>query len=155
MIQVLSIFILFLIMDGCSLTAPQRPQVTIKNVVIDSHIHIKSPKSRQLIQRFKEYWHYRMIGDYQKAFAYELPYQQYVITLKKYRLITGGQYMADKILLKDITYQNNCAVVKRIVILNEYNISKKDKWCYVKDNWYHKFYQSILPPKTIEEAEFQ
>lgn len=155
MIQILSIVIIFFAISGCSLTTLHKPHLDIKDVLVDSNISFTSPKYRQLVQRFKEYWHYRMTGDYKKAFRYELPYQQYTISLQRYKLLSGGGYLADKIFLKEIINKDGCARVSRIVVLNDHNISKKGKWCYIKDNWYHKFYQSILPPKSIEEAEFQ
>jgi hypothetical protein len=110
---------------------------------------------KRLKQRFQEYWQYRINGDYKHSFAYELPYQQYITGLKQYKLISGGKYMADKIILYHIHHGKECTIVDRIVIMNHKKILKKDKWCFIKDNWYHRFYQSIFPPETAEEAKFQ
>ncbi|SMC10169.1 hypothetical protein [Nitratiruptor tergarcus] len=144
---------LLIFFSGCNLKSPA-PYVTIKNVAVGKDINI-TKADRRLIRRFREYWQYRINGDYEHSYLYELPYQKYLIQLEKYKMEHGGKYKAKKIVLRNIRYDGGCAIIDRIVVIDDKNFTKKDKWCFIKDNWYHKFYQSIVPPKTIEEAQYQ
>lgn len=107
----------------------------------------------QLLKRCNEYWQARAKGDMRKAWEYELPYQKYLTSFEEYAAQVGpsDKTICTKILEKD----NKERIVQRKITIGKRNILKKDKWIFVKDNWYHKFYQTIFPPETEEEADFQ
>ncbi len=124
-------------------------------------IHQPQPLSleekKELLQkRFEEYWQARAEGNYQKSWLYELPSQQFLSSYARYKIMAPG-YKGMKITLyKIILFTPTQAVLERkIEDKRGRTFIKKDKWFFVKDNWYHKFYQSILPPETEEEAQFQ
>ena len=141
--------IIFLI-NGCSLKIPHSP-----NVSYSKHVKIDSRKTKLLVKRFIEYWDSRIKGDAQKAWKYELPYQRYMMNFDLYKRLIG-MYKNAKIELSAISFRDkNTAIIERKISVHKKIWKKKDKWIYVQDNWYHKFYQSIFPPKTEEEAKFQ
>jgi len=144
---------------GCSARNEllQSKHIQIKNVYVEKHISQNEILHQKLIQRFKEYWHYRQNGDYKKSYEYELPYQRYLIPFIKYKSLAAGSYVGDKTILKGIQLdkKSGAAILQRRVYFGNFYKDKKDKWIFVNGQWYHKFYQSILPPKTKEEAEFQ
>ena len=144
---------------GCSVKHEllQSTHIQIKDVYVERHISQNEPLYRKLIQRFKEYWHYRQKGDYKKSYEYELPYQRYLMPFIKYKPLAAGSYVGNKTILKDmyLDKKNGIAILQRRVYFDNSYKDKKDKWIFVNGQWYHKFYQSILPLKTEEEAEFQ
>ena len=142
--------VLFWIFGGCSMrTIPTYSDVTYHQ------IKISDSKTKRLVERFVEYWHARTQGDMKKAWKFELPYQKFLSSFKKYKAEVGG-YKGAKIELVGIRYEvPNIAIVTRKVRIGKNVMLKKDKWLYIKDTWYHKYYQTIFPPETMEEAEFQ
>ena len=114
-------------------------------------------EKKQLLQkRFLEYWQARTAGNYQKSWEYELPSQRFLSSFNRYKITAPGYKGTKVTLYKIVLFTPTQAVVERkIEDKKGHTFIKKDKWFFVKDNWYHKFYQSILPPKTKEEAEFQ
>lgn len=114
-------------------------------------------EKRQLLQkRFTEYWQARMQGDYRKSWQYELPSQRFLTSFERYKAMASG-YKGMKVEFGKILYisPDEAIIERRIKTSQKSVVVKKDKWFFVKDNWYHKFYQSVFPPKTDEEAEFQ
>ncbi len=137
--------ILFII--GCS------HKVTFTDV--QSSLHPQSSKEKELIRRFKEYWHARVNGQYNISYNYELPYQQYTINFDKYRK-TLGLYRNSKISLLKLEYpQKNIAIIIRKMDGKKNSWIKKDKWIYLDGKWYHKYYQTLFPPLNEKEAQFQ
>ena len=144
------LFSIIFLISGCSLKIPHSPNVSYSN-----HVKMDSRKTKLLVKRFVEYWGSRIKGDAKKAWEYELPYQRYLTPFKEYRKLLSG-YARAKIELVNIQFLDpDRAIIVRRVHIKHKTLQKKDLWIYVKDNWYHKFYQSILPPKTLEEADFQ
>jgi len=148
--------ILFL---GCSAKNKhlKSKHLKITDVYVKQYIFKNDNLQQKLIQRFKEYWHYRQKGDYNKSYMFELPYQRYLMPFPKYKALAAGSYVGKKTVLEKINLdkKNSQAILQRKVYFNNLYRIKKDKWLYINGQWYHKFYQSILPPKTEEEAEFQ
>jgi len=153
--KTLHIFIIstiLLLIEGCSIRIP-----TVSDVIYNKkNVIAKKRKERLLIKRFVEYWHYRQNGDFKNSWKYELPYQKYVISYKKYKALISNTPAKKTVLEKIIYLEPNLAIIIRKIYKNKNSsFMRKDKWIYVKDNWYHKFYQTIFPPETKEEAEFQ
>jgi len=140
-----------LLLTACAPKLPSYPEVSYNNKEIQ-----RDSKTKLLVKRFLEYWHYRTIGDMKKAWEYELPYQKYLNSFERYKGMVGPS-IGSKTELVKIKYPNaDEAIITRKVYLGKKDILiKKDKWYYVKDNWYHKFYQTIFPPENEEEAQFQ
>ncbi len=147
---IIVIFVLWTFI-GCSIgSIPQYPNVGYEKNIIKS-----DKKERKLVKRFVEYWYARTQGDLNKSWEYELPYQKFLGSFKRYKAEVGG-YEGAKIKLLRIKYLTPSeAIIMREVQMGKKRLVKKDKWFYLKDNWYHKYYQTIFPPETMEEAEFQ
>lgn len=145
------LLLFILIFTGCGVYKTSYP-----NVVVPKSIEFKDKKTKLLIQRFQQYWFYRTHGDYNKSWLYELPHYRFKEFLENYKVMAGS-YANTKIVLKKITYMHpNVAIIERDVVFEDNTtVSKKDKWIYIKDNWYHKFYQAIFPPQSNKEAIFQ
>jgi len=138
-----------LLFTACTPKLPSYPEVSYnKEIQQDS-------KTKLLVKRFLEYWHYRTIGDMKKAWEYELPYQKYLSDFKRYKGMVGPSIGSKTELVKIEYPAADEAIITRKVHLGKDVLTKKDKWYYVKDNWYHKFYQTIFPPENEEEAQFQ
>jgi len=150
LIKISIAFLMILLIGGCGIKIPHS-----KNVAYDQNLS-SNKKAKLLVKRFVEYWDARVRGDAKKSWEYELPYQKYLTDFQTYRKLLTG-YEKSQIVLKRIIFQNNnkALIEREVFIGHKEKVNKKDKWYYVKDNWYHKFYQSALPPKTVEEAKFQ
>ena len=135
--------ILFFSFTGCT---PKIPQYS--NVQTSLDIKKLSTKEKLLLKRFSEYWHYRLNRDFNKTFPYELPYQRYVTDFSWYKDNLVYSYGRGKVVLNKIEYQD----VNHTIITKEYfgqkgtHTKDTEEWFYVIDNWYHKFYQHIMPP---------
>jgi len=128
-----------------------------KVIFTDVHtsLHPQSNKEKGLVQRFEEYWHARVNGQYNKSYIYELPYQQFIIDFDRYKK-TLGLYKNSKVSLVKVQYpQKNVAIITRKMEGKNGSWIKKDKWIYVDGNWYHKYYQTLFPPLDEKEAQFQ
>jgi len=136
---------------GCSIKLPSSKYVYVENNKI-----VSDKKMTLLAKRFIEYWDARIKGDTARSWQYELPYMRYITTYNNYQAMAKGYY-GQKVVLVDIKPQrkNQVIVIRKVYINPKRYIIKKDKWFYVKDNWYHKFYQAVLPPQSEEESEFQ
>lgn len=125
-----------------------------KNVSILNDHNISS--DQKLLKRVAEYWHYRLHNDYQHSYTYELPYQRYLIPLKAYKSLIDGYGKNAKIEIISVKFPNPyTAIVQRRIKTSTTILFSKDKWVNVDGEWYHKFFQNILPPKNKEEQEFQ
>ena len=144
--------VIIILIGGCDIRIPKFSDVTYNQ----KNITASTKKEQLLIKRFMEYWHYRQNGDFQKSWKYELPYQRYVTPYQKYKALISN-IPGKRTVMEKVTYiEPNLAIIVRKVYKNKSSsFLKKDKWIYAKDNWYHKFYQTIFPPETTEEAEFQ
>ena len=115
-------------------------------------------KEKQLVQRFQNYWQHRSSCEIEKAFYYELPYQQYLLGLQEYLSQMDRRYCDAKVSLEKIEFNkenpNIAIIVRKVKLKNGHQYLAKDKWIYVDNQWYHKFYQTIFPPEE-EEADFQ
>ncbi len=142
--------IIVLLFAGCgtAIHTFENAQVTKR------YLNTKDKKEQLLVKRFLEYWHYRANGELEKSYSYELPYQRFLTPYKKYKGLIGG-YKGSKTTLVGIKFKNDTAIITRKVRFGKKELTRYDKWIFVKDNWYHKFYQTIFPPKDIEEAKFQ
>ena len=144
------LFSIIFLISGCSLKIPNSPNVSYNN-----HVKLDKRKTKLLVKRFIEYWDSRIKGDAKRSWEYELPYQRYLTPFDDYRRLLSG-YAHTKIELADIHFLDpDTAIITRKVHTKRKTYQRKDRWIYVKDNWYHKFYQSVLPPETVEEADFQ
>jgi hypothetical protein len=115
-----------------------------------------SLKERRLVRRFQEYWHYRLNGDLKKTYEYELPYQRFLLSYKEYKGLLDGYGKRARVELVSISFLHpDVAVIKRKIVTRKRTFEGKDKWLRVNGEWYHKFFQNILPPKNKEEEEFQ
>lgn len=146
-----SLISIILLFSACSIhSLPQ-----YKNVTINSDQNISSTPQK-LLTRVAEYWHYRLYNDYEHAYEYELPYQRYLVPLKAYRGLIDGYGKNAKIEIISIKFPNPyTAIVQRRIKTSKAILFSKDKWVNVDGEWYHKFFQNILPPKNKEEQEFQ
>lgn len=112
-------------------------------------------KQRLLQKRFQEYWHARSI-DLHKAYEYELPYQRYIGDFSLYKKLVVKTKKGTKAQIVKIEYPHpNIAIIQRQMIFGKKQSLRKDKWIYVNGQWYHRYYQSVLPPSNTEEAQFQ
>ena len=149
------LIIILFILSGCDKKISSSKNSELEYVTYNKTIKIKNEKESLLIKRFLEYWDARVKNNSELTWRYELPYQKYLIDFKDYKNLLSG-YKNTKISLnKILKLTNQEAILERYTTGNNKTITKKDKWIYIKNNWYHKFYQSILPPKDMEEAEFQ
>lgn len=140
-----------LLLIGCSIKLPSSKYVLIKNKKI-----LTNKKENLLAKRFIEYWDARIKGNTAKSWQYELPYMRYIMPYGTYKSMAKGYYGNKVILIQLEPKRNNEIIIIRKVFINpKHFVIKKDKWFYIKDNWYHKFYQAVLPPQSKEEAEFQ
>jgi len=113
-------------------------------------------KEKKLLRRFSLYWLYRIQGELDKSFEYELPYQKYIDGIKSYKSKIESLNSRTLTILKDIIYPYpNVAIIERELRLGNRVFKKKDKWIYIDGEWYHKYYQNILPPMNKEEMLFQ
>jgi hypothetical protein len=148
---------LFLI-TGCT-TSPTVPKIqTFEDVNVSDSIHASDAKTVDLINSFLFYWHARQNGDTNTSYYYELPYQKYVTPYEKYKKLISGLYYGVRTELNRISFQhnNNIAIITRKVYVSKgVSFPKKDKWIYYGNRWYHRFFQTVLPPKSAEEVEFQ
>jgi len=113
-----------------------------------------SKKEALLVQRFAQYWHKRLNGDYNSSYDFELPSQRYLVSLKEYKNVLG-LYKGSKADLVHISYPHpDIAIVTRKMRIKNKAFTRLDKWLFIDDNWYHKFYQTALPP-IGEEEKFQ
>ncbi|SMC10165.1 hypothetical protein [Nitratiruptor tergarcus] len=136
---------------GCATKIP-----SYQNIKINKAYFQGSSKEKKLVSAFANYWQARIKGDYKTSFSYELPYQQYIKDFNKYKELIGGIYKGTTITLKNIKYSHpNIAIVTRVVKIGKNLYPRKDKWIYIDGKWYHKFYQTILPPRNPEDADFQ
>lgn len=134
--------------SACSVKLPTYKEVKVENVNFDS------AKDKKLAKAFLEYWKARVRGEYTTSYKYELPYQRYIFDYKTYRKQIGSIYPGATVVLTKIEYKApNVAVVSREVKLGKKVYKKKDKWIYVDGEWYHKFYQNIMP--SLKDAEYQ
>ena len=145
--KIILLFFSILFFIGCA------SKVTFTDV--SASLHPMNSEEKELIQRFEEYWHARVNGQYNQSYKLELPYQQYTVDFDKYRK-TLGLYRNSKVLLLEIKYpQKNVAIITRKMEGKNGSWIKKDKWIYVDGSWYHKYYQTIFPPLDEKEAQFQ
>jgi len=157
--NVLFFGIWILLFAGCSLH--NQTFSTFKqfnDVNVSDSLEITDKKTSLLVKSFLTYWHARQNGDTNTSYQYELPYQRYITPYNKYKKLVSGLYYGKRTELKNITFSHNqnIAIIDRNVYLqNNFSYPKKDKWIFFKNRWYHKFYQTVLPPKTKEEVEFQ
>ena len=141
--------VMVLFFSGCN------HQPSFSNIILPTYDNI-SNKERRLFKRFSEYWHYRLIKDFDRTYSYELPYQRYLIDKSTYKGLLDGYGEDTKVQLLKITFLSpDVAIIQRKIITKANTLTGKDKWIYVNGEWYHKFFQNILPPKNKEEAEFQ
>lgn len=144
------IYLLFFIIfiSGCSSIVLQ-PHYSDVNITVQNIDH-------RLAKRFSEYWFYRLHKQYANSYRYELPYQQYVIPLQEYKSQLDGYGKEAKVILYDIMMPRRyMAIIKKKIITKDVTLFSKDKWIKVDGEWYHKFFQNVLPPTTKEEEEFQ
>lgn len=148
----LIVFILLVAFYGeCSVQFPSS-----KYALVENKKNFTTQKKVLLAKRFIEYWDARIKGDTARSWKYELPYMQYIFPYESYKSMARGYY-GKKVVLMRIEPQNDneAIVIRKVYIAPDHFLIKKDKWLYIKDNWYHKFYQAILPPQSAKEAEFQ
>ena len=146
------IYIGILFLGGCASILPSFENVSYNKNLLD----LRDERAFKLTKRFLEYWHARAQGDYEKSWQYELPYQRYFLSFEKYRSLASG-YKGSVIELKKIDFiaPDEAIVERKVFFSDKKGVVKKDKWYEIDGKWYHKFYQSILPPESFEEAEFQ
>jgi len=146
------LILLVVLFVGCSVKLPSSQYASIEK----NRNSLNDHKKLLLAKRFIEYWDARIKGDTAKSWQYELPYMRYISTYENYKPMARGYY-GKKVVLMRVEPQNKdqAIVLRKVYITPDRYVVKKDQWFYVKDNWYHKFYQAILPPKSAKEAEFQ
>jgi hypothetical protein len=150
MIKYLLLILQIFFLLGCSSKIPN-----YSDVILPKDLNISDAKEKLLVKRFSEYWHLRSNGALEDSYKYELPHQRYLNTLEEYKRMTRG-YRGVKTKLVKIDYiDENQSIITRKVIQSNKEMIRKDKWFYILDNWYHKFYQTIFPPSNQEEAQFQ
>jgi hypothetical protein len=135
---------------GCVSGKPSYPDISYNAKLLTTK------EQEALAKRFAHYWHARIHEDYGTSWEMELPYQRFLMDFKNYKSLAGG-YKGAHVRLEKIEFiYPDEAVIDRVVIYpNNKQFVKKDKWYRVKGRWYHKFYQSVLPPKSVEEARYQ
>jgi len=148
----LILFILLVTFFGeCSVQLPSS-----KYAFIGDKKNLATHKRVLLAKRFIEYWDARIKGDTAKSWKYELPYMKYISPYESYKSMARGYYGKKVVLIRiEPQNENQVIVTRKVYITPDHFLIKKDKWLYIKDNWYHKFYQAILPPQSAKEAEFQ
>jgi hypothetical protein len=145
------VIIVIFFLSGCGVIS----QKNLTGVSINQKVKVSNYKEKKLMKRFLQYWHARTKGDMKTAWKYEMPYQKFLDGFNKYKSEVSG-YRGSTIELIKVEYPSkDVAIVVRRVRVGGKELLRKDKWIYVKDNWYHKYYQSVFPPETEEEAEFQ
>ena len=142
---------IMLFIAGCSVKTPK----PTKNISYEQNY--KKREYLLLLERFIQYWQNRVDGKIEDAWKYELPYQKYVTGFKQYKSLIGSYkgYHIQLIEIKQVA--PNVVIVTRKVYKTDPNnaTTKYDKWIKIDNTWYHKFYQNVFPPKSIEEFAFQ
>jgi len=112
-------------------------------------------KQKLLEKRFQGYWDARATN-LKEAYQYELPYQRYINDFSLYKKLVVKTKKGTKAQIVKIEYPHlNIAIIQRRMIFGKKQSLRKDKWIYVDGQWYHRYYQSVLPPSNMEEAQFQ
>lgn len=145
--KVISTFIILFIayfFIGCELEIPQYSSVDLSRVQKKN----LSKQEKLLLRRFAQYWNYRLKRDFAKTFSYELPYQKYITSFDYYKDNLIYSYGKGKIILDNIYFKdkNHAIITKEYINRKGEHFKDKEDWYYVIDNWYHKFYQYIMPP---------
>lgn len=125
----------------------------------NSHFHLShqsnQEKQKLLEKRFQDYWNARAT-DLKEAYQYELPYQRYLNDFSSYKKLVVKIKKGTKAKILKVEYPHpNVAVIDRQMNFGKKHVLRKDKWIYVDGQWYHRYYQSVLPPSNVEEAQFQ
>jgi len=148
MIRYIAGFFAILMFFGCESRVEEYKDVNVSSFVPSS------PKEELLVKRFARYWHDRVNGDYNSSYELELPSQRFVVPLESYKNVLG-LYKKWQVDFLGVSYPHpDIAIVKRKMKMKNKSWTRLDKWIFVDGNWYHKFYQTALPP-IGEEEKFQ
>ena len=128
-----------------------------EDVNLSQDLNLSTPKHRALANRFLHYWHARQHNEINTTYSFELPYQRYVTPYHIYRRRLGGLYSGARTQLHSISFPHEdvAIIVRRVYRPNGSFYDRKDKWIFTNGQWYHKYYQTVFPPKGKEEMEFQ
>lgn len=121
-----------------------------QNISIDENVTLVS----NLEERYLQYWEAFSKGEYEKSYAYELPYLNYLKSLQWYKEFHRTRRTDYKVKLLSIDIadnDSNIAYLKSEFISPRNTITLLDKWIKVENSWYHYYKQTILPepPKPI------
>jgi len=105
-----------------------------------------SEKEKLLSQRHLEYWDLFSSHAFEKAYAYEIPYERFLHTKKWYTMFNNNNIKAfQNKQLYFTKIRENVIDVRTTYISNTTNYSFHDRWFYVNKQWYHQMKTSILP----------
>ncbi len=126
------------------------------NVAIDQNISIDKniTNVENLKLRYQEYWEVFSKGEYDKSYAYELPYLNYIKSLQWYKdfnRIRKNDYKVSMLNIKSYPYDAKVALVRTRFQSPHKTFELSDRWVQVGDTWYHYYKQSLLPkpPRPI------
>ncbi len=145
--HLISILLLVIFMIGCSKESKTYQYVTVSNDLLKS---ATQPKEHTFIERFSDYWEANSLNDFEAAYAYELPYLNFLKSLDWYLDFKKTAKRRYNITLLEITpdSKDDDIIYARVHFDGKnLDVNLTEKWIFINDIWYHSYSQSILPPK--------
>jgi len=116
----------------------------------DIELVLKTDDEKNLANRVLKYWNYMSQHQFEKSYKMELPYQQYLYPLEKYKIINSGNNKHYYMTITNIKIKDNNATVSLKYKLHNTKLHLTDKWIKIKEIWYHKKRIKKLP-NNIDE----
>ena len=117
----------------------------LKYAKTDIELVLKTDNEKQLVKRVLKYWDLMSKKEFDKTYPMELPYQQYLYPLSKYKLINSGNNAGYYMTIQNISIKENNATISLKYKLNNTKLHLTDNWVKIKDIWYHKKRINKLP----------
>jgi hypothetical protein len=112
----------------------------------DENRTYSSKKLQELSERHLEFWEAFSKKDFNTTYRYELPYLQFIKSLKWYNTFNLANNKHYSIIQKDIKVKrDDFALIKTQYKLKENSYIFNDPWYLVDGIWYHEFSTSKLP----------
>ncbi len=139
--------LLMIFIIGCSKENKTYQYVITPEDIIDtSNVRDKE----QFVERFSDYWEATSRNDFDKAYAYELPYLNFLKSVDWYYEFKKASKRKFTVRLLRITPEQDDADILNVRInfkSKQLDTNVTEKWIYINGHWYHSYSQSILPPK--------
>jgi hypothetical protein len=137
-----------IIFIGCSKTDEVE---TYKYVSIDENISIDNniTNTEKLITTYKKYWEASSKGDLNSTYTMELPYLNFIKSLKWYRDFKADDkhgYKATALKMEADALDHDVVYIRSNFKSKVMDVNLTEKWIYISGAWYHYYRQSLLPP---------